>query len=282
MTDLANSSTLLPARHHREAHHARLEVARIATAELQATLSLLHTLGSAEWQAPTDCTGWSVRQLVTHLLGQYQEQANPVLMLRRIRLSRRRYPRLPSLAAHNQVQLDDLANLEPDQLLTALAAAGPRGIRACRRAPAVLRRIDSRRIFPDEVLVDQRLSYIFDVLTLRDPWMHRIDLCSATGRSLTFDEHDASIMDGVMRELANQWRAPAVRIHLADTTGGPWTLGSATAAATTADAGILPDITLSALQVMRSLAGRPIPAGAWPRDADPRILSALQSARIVF
>jgi len=62
-----------------------------------------------------------------------------------------------------------------------LATIGPKAIRARRRVPGLVRRQRIGRMYPEEPLPDDRLSYVLDVLGLRDPWMHRVDIARATG-----------------------------------------------------------------------------------------------------
>ena len=45
------------------------EAGYLATVELDRTLSLLETLSGDDWQQPTACTLWNVRQLTAHLSG---------------------------------------------------------------------------------------------------------------------------------------------------------------------------------------------------------------------
>ncbi len=56
--------------------------------------------------------------------------------------------------------------------------------------PGLVRRQRIGRLYPEESLPDDRLSYMLDVLGLRDPWMHRVDLARATGRPLVLGAHD--------------------------------------------------------------------------------------------
>ena len=115
-------------------------VAEVATAELQASLALLEQLEDHDWARTTDCAGWSVHDLVAHLVGQYQSGANPLVYLRRHRRAHRRYPTLSRLDADNRQQIDDLGRQSGPPLLAMLAASGPKAIRARRQVPALLRR----------------------------------------------------------------------------------------------------------------------------------------------
>src|SRR6266853_617119 len=98
------------------------------------------------------------------------------------RRAHRRYPDLSRLDADNRQQIDDLGGLPRRELVAMLAPIGAKAIRARRRVPPLLRRQRIGRMYPEEPLPDDRLGYVLDVLGLRDPWMHRVDLARATGR----------------------------------------------------------------------------------------------------
>src|SRR5919202_1974190 len=108
-------------------------VAELATAELAASLALLGDLDDYDWARPTDCAGWTVHDLVAHLVGQYQGLAKLGVFLRRHRRAHRRYPALSRLDPHNRRQIDDLGGHTGPQLVAMLAAIGPKAIRARRR-----------------------------------------------------------------------------------------------------------------------------------------------------
>ena len=63
-------------------------------------------------------------------------------------------------------------------------------------------------MYPEEPLPDDRLSYVLDVLGLRDPWMHRVDLARATGRPLRLDANDRVIVAQVIADLGRYWDGP--------------------------------------------------------------------------
>jgi len=246
--------------------------ARAVDAEQQAALDLLSTLAAEDWERPTDCAGWTVRDLVAHMLCQYEELASTRLMFGRLIRGMRRYPALSRLDAHNRVQIEDTAGLTHAQLLDRLALAGPRAVQALERTPAVLRRIPGLRLYGVEQLPDQRLAYLWDVLVVRDPWMHRLDLCRAIARPVEPTDHDAVVVGQVVRDLARTWHGPTVTLELTGPPRGQWIIGSGESAAT---------LRADALDYCRVLSGRQS-EGPLQTSGDAATATALAAVRVQF
>ncbi len=75
-------------------------------------------------------------------------------------------------------------------------------------------------MYLEQTLPDDRLGYVLDVLGLRDPWMHRVDLARATGRPLVLGAHDREIVAQVVADLGRGWDGPPVLLELAGPAGG--------------------------------------------------------------
>jgi uncharacterized protein (TIGR03083 family) len=248
------------------------QVAEAASAELEASIAMLEDLDDQDWARPTDCTGWTVHDLTAHIVGQYQGLARPGLYLRRHRRAHRRYPNLSRLDAHNRQQIDELVGRSGHELVTMLTAIGPKAIRARRRLPAPLRRLHIGRMYPEEPLSNDRLGYVLDVLALRDPWMHRIDLARATGRPLSLGAHDRVIITQVIAELGRTWNGPPVQLQLTGPAGGRWALGDGSPLAT---------VQADTIDYLRTLSGR----NDHPTitiDGDQTAGAAVTTARVVF
>src|SRR5512132_245968 len=247
-------------------------VAEVATAELAASLVLLEGLDDHDWTRPTDCAGWTVHDLVAHMVGQYQAAASTRVYLRRHRRAHRRYPTLSRLDADNRQQLDELGGHSGPELVAMLAAVGPKAIRARRRVPGLVRRLHVGWMYPEEPLADDRLGYMLDVLGLRDPWMHRVDLARATGRPLTLGAHDRVIVAQVVADLGRAWNGPPVVLELTGPAGGRWALGDGSPVAT---------IRADAVDYLRALSGRN-DHPALEADGDQAAVAAVAAARVVF
>jgi uncharacterized protein (TIGR03083 family) len=243
-----------------------------STAELHASLALLRKLDDQDWARPTDCPGWTVTDVVAHMVGQYQEQARFLTMLRRLRLGHRNYPDRSRLDAHNQQQIDDLAGLAPAELIESMATQGPRGIRARRRIPGFVRAMRVTRMYPEEDLPEASLGYVLDVLTSRDEWMHRIDISTATSSPREPGTADLPIIGQVVRDLGRAWTSSPVRLELTGPAGGVWTLGHGSPIA---------EVRTDAIQYMRTLAGRN-KAPELRVSGDPLVGADIAVARVEF
>lgn len=244
----------------------REEVARGGLAELTALDDLLGSLDDGDWRQPTAC-GWTVHEVVAHLLGQHLETARPWTIGGRIRAARRRFPGLSALDAHNALQVATFSPLSDVELRTRLARVGPRAVRMRRRSPGFIRRQPSERYFPGEPLVEPELAYVMDVLSNRDTWMHRLEIARATGRP--FRGGDDGVVAQVVRDLAQEWTGPPLVLELTEP-DGQWRLG---------DGEPVARVRTSAIDYLWHLSGRP---GEPHLEGDPAAVEALLAARVVF
>jgi uncharacterized protein (TIGR03083 family) len=196
------------------------------TAELEAFQHIVATLDDEDWARPTASAGWTVRDMVAHVAGQFEEQARFGTFRRRLREAKRRYPDRIVLDAHNQFQIDELAGMPAAELTAHLARHVPLALTAIRRVPGLVRRLPSTMFFPEPPLPDRRMSYLFDILTSRDTWMHRLEIADATGRPFTVDDHDRAVVERVLFDLDRAWTGPGLTIELTGDITGVWTLGN--------------------------------------------------------
>ena len=249
----------------------RAGVARVAVAELGAFRTLLDELAADEWQRPT-ASGWTVHEMVAHVVGQQAESARPWTITGKLRQARRRFPDLSSLDAHNALQIMEFGPLDPAELKHKLVERGVKAVRGRRRTPGVIRRQSTRRYFPEEPLVEPNLGYVIDVLSNRDTWLHRVEIARATGRTFVTGEHDQDVVAQVVRDLAQEWAGPPIALELAGPMGGRWTLGDGEPAA---------KVSVDALDYLWLLSGR----GGSPAveaEGDRTVTDAVLAARVVF
>lgn len=245
--------------------------ADVAAAEGVALATLLRQLGDTDWEKPTDCPEWTVRDMTAHLVGQAEGTWRPWVGLRRQRTGARRYPDRIGLDAYTAQQIDDHAGESGPVLAEAFADRWPRAVTTMRRLPRLAR----RATIPSGVPGVPRISvgYLFDRILPRDLWMHRVDLSRATGRPMVLGGHDPSIVDDVLAELVDTWTGPPVRIELTGPAGGAWTAGRGEPVATVAG---------EPVDYLRALAGRnPTPALSLVAG-DPAGRDAVAAARVVF
>lgn len=204
--------------------------ARLAAREYDRVIDLLETLTPQQWSAPTDCPGWSVRDVAGHLLGMARMAATvrelagqQIAALRRAR--RDGSVLLDALTAH---QVDRSAHLGPSEVVDAFRQVAPRAVRGRRRPPPFVR----ARTLPGLQDVGEEkeawtVGYLLDVILTRDPFMHRIDITRATGVPMAADPgHEGVIVEDIVAEWAGRHGA-AYDLVLTGPAGGHWSRGHA-------------------------------------------------------
>lgn len=162
-------------------------------------LELLRSLDPDEWQRPTDCDGWTVRDIVAHVVGAAQSTASLRESARQMILARRQKGE-QLVDRLNEVQLADRQHAPPAALLGELEEAAPRSVRTRRRLPALLRLVPVPTDTPG--LGRTTLGYLNDTVYTRDVWMHRVDISRATARELVpTAAHDGRLV----ADAANAW-----------------------------------------------------------------------------
>lgn len=197
---------------------------RLAATEYDRFGLLLRDLDTEDWERPTDCPGWNVRAVAGHVLGMAEMAASFVEGRRQQKAAQKRGGL--ALDALTALQVEERAGLSVQQLMDRFDVVGARAARARRRIPGLIR----RRRLPDAQLVGGSLEiwtlgYLIDTVLTRDPWMHRIDIARATGRSLDMTpEHDGVLIADVVTDWAGRHQEPC-RSHLTGPAGGTWTFG---------------------------------------------------------
>lgn len=241
----------------------------MATAQHNAMLALLRDLDDRDWDRPTDCTRWTVRDIVAHLVGALVESARVRTGIRHLVIGRRRYRDLSSLDALNEAQVDDRRGRPADELIADFGRFAPKAVAARRRAPALVR----RRTLPVSMApAGTRVGHLLDVIYPRDVWMHRVDISRATSRPLTVDETDAEVVAHVIRDLDVVWRGPAVHLELHGVGAGAWLLGAGEPVAS---------VRTDAVEYCRLLSGRSA-APTFEIAGDERVRALLTETTVLF
>jgi len=220
----------------------------LAATEYDKVAALLGELTHEQWSAPTDCPGWDVRTMAGHMLGMAQMAASLREMVRQQRATARRHKRDGGLSvdALTAVQVDNNAGLTTTRLVEAMREVGPKAARARRRTPALVR----NRTLPEpqDVAGEKEswtIGFLLDTILTRDPFMHRIDICRATGVRLEATaEHEGHIVADVVREWADRHGAPYL-LELSGPAGGRWE-----------KSGSGEQINMDALEFCRAVGGR--------------------------
>jgi uncharacterized protein (TIGR03083 family) len=218
----------------------------MSLAATQATrfVDLLTGLHEDEWERPTACAPWTVKDVAAHVLGWAEALTSPLEYLRQLRHARARRADFDgnSLDATNEVQVDARRHTPPDEIVDSLARIMPRFHALRRWSGPPLKAVPYREGFSGRWVT---LGYVVDVVLTRDHFMHRSDICSAVGKSFFADDAEKSIVHDVVREWAHRAR-PDLRLELKGPTGGSFVAGSGEAGTVAADG----------IEFARAVAGR--------------------------
>jgi uncharacterized protein (TIGR03083 family) len=235
-------STALPVDHIPPLEHE--EAMRLAQTEYQRLIELVDQLQPDDWTRPTDCAGWDITAVLSHVLGMLELNADPAEAARQQEAAHQRAAATGEMwiDALTALQVADHACLTPAQLAAALRPAAPHSLAARTAATAEHRAMAFDPGPPDE---QWTLGYLIDVIHTRDPWMHRVDICRATGAELVLTpDHDGRIVADVVAEWARRHGQPCTLV-LDGPAGGSYTRGK--------DG---PQLQLDAVQFCRVLSGR--------------------------
>lgn len=214
-----------------------------ATEEYRRLIALLLGLEEPAWTAQTDCAEWDVRDMVAHLVGAGEGTASVPEAVRQLRLGRKaRRPGDMLVDGINIVQIAERADRTPVRLVADLADVAVRGVAARKKLPAAIRAL---RVPFGPPLGVKSVGYLMDRIYTRDAWMHRIDICRATGQPAEVTPaHDGRLVDDVASEWAKAHGKP-FRLTLTGPAGGVWSAGEDGE-----------QIELDAIEFCRLMAGR--------------------------
>ncbi len=131
--------------------------------------------------------------------------------------------------AINRLQLAERAGKSNDELVQEFRINGQIAVHNRQKLPWLVRQL---RAPMGPALGLTALEYLLDMLYPRDQWMHRYDLCAATGKPMqVLPEHDGRITALVVRDIAckhrKEWGQRSVLLQLAGKLGGEYLFGSA-------------------------------------------------------
>lgn len=199
---------------------------RLAADEYERCAELLAGLEPAQWSAPTVNTGWAVRDTAGHMLGMMQMMSSLPQLLGQMSTSTRlaKKAAAPVSIDHlTALQVQRTAGLTTAQLVARWRQIAPKAVRGRRRIAGFL----GGRTMPEAQLVGGRLErwtfgYLVEVILTRDAWMHRLDICAATGlEPRATAEHDGRLVDDIVREWAERHGQPYT-LELTGPAGGTW------------------------------------------------------------
>jgi uncharacterized protein (TIGR03083 family) len=218
-----------------------LLLSRIQYARL---VELLASLSDDDWASPTDCEGWTVKDIGAHVLGSLEAVRRPREFVRQalagLRVAKAEHLREP-LDGINAVQVREHAGMTGAQVAQAIAAIAEPALRHRARTPWLLRQGVRVKL---GVSGRTSLAWILDVVYSRDTFVHRIDVSRATGRDVHTDDVERRIVAEIVREWAARHGEP-VTLTLTGPAGGTYECN-----------GGGPEITEDAVEFTRLVSGR--------------------------
>ena len=242
MMDLTRRDTL------RRRQLDRKTAMRLAADEYTRFADALADLAPADWQQPTACPSWDVRQVACHSVGMAEMAAGirEGNRQRRIAAADAAAQGIALIDALTALQVREREEWTPAQTVAGARSVAPRATRGRRMTPFFIR----RRAMPVPQTVNGEtemwsIGYLVDTILTRDPWMHRVDIAQATGRPLLLTaEHDGAIVADAVDEWAERHGQPC-RLILTGPAGGSWSSGT--------DG---PLIEIDAIEFCRTISGR--------------------------
>lgn len=218
---------------------------------------LVEGLGPDDWDRATDCEGWTVRDLVRHLVGALRSAASVREMASQQLEVKRRVKRTgqPMTDVMTALQIERAAALSDAELTAELRALVGPATAGRRRTPAPLRRWPKVPVEVGSINEGWSLGYLVDVILTRDAWLHRVDLSRAVGAELVLTpEHDGRIVADVAAEWARR-HGQACTLVLTGPAGGTFRFPG-TGAGAGAGEGDIPTLELDAVEFCRILSCR--------------------------
>ena len=201
------------------------EASQISAFELDQVLNLLELLEEDDWAQPTDCTEWNIRDMTAHLAGACAGYANWKDFRRQAIFNAHIFRTIVTIDGINKRQLEDRVDKSPHELVDELHEVGPIAVRTRKNLPGILRILH----IPAQPMPGfMSIRYLVDVIYPRDQWMHRMDICRATGKTLIITlGHDDRLLDQVMRDVAKTLRGKlAIQVNITGALRASYRFGS--------------------------------------------------------
>ena len=183
--------------------------------------------------------------MVTHLLGFMKANADHAETDRQLGIAGREAEEqgIHWLDAQTALHVREHADLRPAEVTAAVHEWAPRAVAGRTATPAEVLAATFSTGLPGES--DWTYAYLLDVMFTRDVWMHRVDLCRATGQTpVLTPDHDGRIVSDVVADWARRHGQPFT-LRLDGPAGGAFTAGQ--------DG---PEIRIDAVEFCRILSGR--------------------------
>jgi uncharacterized protein (TIGR03083 family) len=207
----------------------RAEARTLARVEYERFIDVLRGLHPEDASRATDCTEWTVKDVVAHVVGETEGFASlreTVHQWRRGPRARRKMGAAQLIDGVNDVQVRERRHLTLDQLSERMTAAAGPAARTRANLPTPLRAIPLSL----PAVGRRSLGYLYDRVITRDVWMHRVDIVRAAGTPLTLtSDHDGRLIADIVADWSTTHSDP-FRLRLTGPSGGTYTRGQPTAA----------------------------------------------------
>ena len=178
------------------------ELLRIGAYQNEQMLRLLRTLDDEEWNAPTDCDRWTVKDIVAHLIGWAECFASFKEFRHQFAASIKRRKELGNpVNAQNEQQVEDRRHLTPEQIIDRFEVALTRFLSFRMNVGKFMHYMP---YYDPSIIKYSNIGYISRVIFTRDMFMHRIDIACATNRPVPLEREDHALMADVLRDWARR------------------------------------------------------------------------------
>ena len=157
------------------------EAEQLARVELERLLTLLGGLNESDWNKPTACDKWNVRQMTAHQAGAYASGTGYGELLRQYTAALK--PGQLAEDAINARQLADRAYKSPAELIAELQVTGDAAVRNWAHGFRLFKLLGIPHPVPGWLSV----RHLMLVVHSRDTWIHRLDICRAYGPAVRAD-----------------------------------------------------------------------------------------------
>ena len=218
------------------------EAIELGRAQLATLIAELEALDESDWEKPTDCDRWTVRDIVAHVLGWAQVTPSPSEMLRLRKASMAVRKELPgALDSQNEALVMARRHMSPQRLIEELERASEPFLTYRRRLGNVAGFLPLRV----DTVGWTNARFLLGQIFTRDHFMHRIDIAKATDRDLKLGDVDKRLVRDLVRHWGRSSEADAL-LRLSGPAGGNFVSGSGGRATIAGDA----------IEFCRLLAGR--------------------------
>lgn len=248
---------------------ATSDAVSVAEAEYAALLTMLRGLPDTQWTRPTDCAGWTVRDIVAHVAGAADEAVHLAVQGRHMLQAKTRDRKMALVDSLSKQQIADRAQSTNSEILDELAGLATSAPKARSRVPGPVRRM----ALPDPARQPgDTMGYLLDVIYPRDVWMHRIDISRATGCEMSESGVEDVVVAQVVRDLQRAWSGVPFTLTLTGRGAGSWPIGGN-------DGGVLAADSVDLCRLWSGRSDESSPSYAGP---NPEVVDTLRATRLLF